>query len=115
MDFEKVNEQIEKTDASITKLEKASLDIGESTKMINSIAKQTNMLALNAKIEAARAGSAGKGFAVVAMEVKELANQATKAAEAISKRIEVIQMDTKEAKVSIDQLARDIRESHLPV
>jgi methyl-accepting chemotaxis protein len=46
MDFEKVNEQIERTDASITKLEKASIDIGESTKMINSIAKQTSMLAV---------------------------------------------------------------------
>lgn len=115
MDFERVNEQIERTDASILKLEKASIDIGESTKMINSIAKQTNMLALNAKIEAARAGNAGKGFAVVAMEIKELANQATEAAEAISKRIEVIQADTKEAKASIDQLANDIKESHIPV
>jgi methyl-accepting chemotaxis protein len=51
----------------------------------------------------------------VAKEVKALANQAAEAAEAISKRIEVIQTDTKDAKVSIDQLARDIREAHLPV
>ncbi len=115
MDFERVNEQIARTDSSIAKLEKAGIDIGESTKMINSIARQTSMLALNATIEAARAGSSGKGFAVVAKEVKELANQAAEAAGAISKMVEVIQADTKDAKISMDQLAKDIRESHLPV
>ncbi len=115
MDLEKIREQIERADVSISNLEKAGLDIGEAIKMINSIAKQTNLLALNATIEAARAGNAGKGFGVVAKEVKGLADQAANAAEEITRMIEEIQKDTKEAKTSIDQLTMEIKESSLLV
>jgi methyl-accepting chemotaxis protein len=81
----------------INQLGDSSLEIGNVIKVISSIAQQTNLLALNATIEAARAGEAGKGFAVVANEVKELANQTAKATGDITKRIEAIQADSKNA------------------
>jgi len=75
----------------------SSAEIGEVIKVITSIAQQTNLLALNATIEVARAGEAAKGFAVVANEVKELANETAKATEDISRKIESIQLDTKDS------------------
>jgi methyl-accepting chemotaxis protein len=85
------------TTATVSKLGESSTEIGQVIKVITSIAQQTNLLALNATIEAARAGEAGKGFAVVANEVKELAKETAKATEDISRKIEAIQTDTKEA------------------
>ena len=87
----------EETNQIVTKLGDSSTEIGKVIKVITSIAQQTNLLALNATIEAARAGEAGKGFAVVANEVKELAKQTAKATEDISRKIEAIQGDTKDA------------------
>src|SRR6476661_3885689 len=81
------------------------MEIGNVVKVITSIAEQTNLLALNATIEAARAGEAGKGFAVVASEVKELAQETARATEDISRRVEAIQADTSGAVDAIGEIA----------
>ncbi|MEJ8476479.1 methyl-accepting chemotaxis protein [Roseibium algae] len=91
------NEKVEGLAASATK-------IGEVVTLIQAIAEQTNLLALNATIEAARAGEAGKGFAVVASEVKELATQTSKATEEIGAQIAAIQSATKESVQAIAEI-----------
>jgi methyl-accepting chemotaxis protein len=96
------------TNEIINKLGESSMDIGNVIKVISSIAQQTNLLALNATIEAARAGEAGKGFAVVANEVKELANQTAKATNEITKKIETIQADSKNAVDAIGEITHAI-------
>jgi methyl-accepting chemotaxis protein len=100
----------ETTNDTISKLGVSSAEIGQVIKVITSIAQQTNLLALNATIEAARAGEAGKGFAVVANEVKELAKETAKATEDISRRIEAIQGDTKNAVDAIGKIGGVIRQ-----
>jgi methyl-accepting chemotaxis protein len=100
----------EDTNQIVTKLGDSSTEIGQVIKVITSIAQQTNLLALNATIEAARAGEAGKGFAVVANEVKELAKQTAKATEDISRKIEAIQGDTKNAVGAIGQISGVIKQ-----
>ena len=92
----------------INQLGESSMDIGNVIKVISSIAQQTNLLALNATIEAARAGEAGKGFAVVANEVKELAKQTAKATNDITKKIETIQADSKNAVGAIADISSAI-------
>jgi methyl-accepting chemotaxis protein len=89
------------TNAQIAGLAEAARKIGDVMDLIRSIAEQTNLLALNATIEAARAGEAGKGFAVVASEVKSLAVQTAKATEEISEQISAVQSSTSVAVAAI--------------
>lgn len=94
---------------TIRQLEDSSSRIGEVVGLISDIAEQTNLLALNATIEAARAGEAGKGFAVVASEVKSLANQTAKATEDISSQITEIQQITQGATEAIEGVGSTVR------
>ncbi|SNZ18942.1 HAMP domain-containing methyl-accepting chemotaxis protein [Cohaesibacter gelatinilyticus] len=103
-------EQANNTDQQVQKLSVAAQKIGEVIGLISEIAEQTNLLALNATIEAARAGDAGKGFAVVAAEVKELADQTSKATGDISQQINNIQSETNDAVSSIKQITETINE-----
>lgn len=89
----------------IESLSLAANEIGNSVQIINTIAEQTNMLALNASIEAAGAGDAGKGFAVVAMEVKDLARKTSDATIMISDKINGIQTSVREAVDAIQTIA----------
>ncbi|MGY1815491.1 methyl-accepting chemotaxis protein [Blastococcus sp. SYSU D00820] len=100
----------EATTRTVGKLGDSSQEIATVVKLINGIAEQTNLLALNATIEAARAGEAGKGFAVVASEVKELAQETARATEDISRRVEAIQADTAGAVEAIGQISSVIGE-----
>jgi methyl-accepting chemotaxis protein len=100
--------QAEKTDGRINQLSQAAGRIGDVVKLITAIAEQTNLLALNATIEAARAGEAGRGFAVVASEVKQLASQTAKATEEIGTQIAGMQSATQEAVTSIKEISQTI-------
>jgi methyl-accepting chemotaxis protein len=105
------SDAVSKADANIATikgLEEASNRIGEVVGLISDIAEQTNLLALNATIEAARAGEAGKGFAVVASEVKNLANQTAKATEEISGQVDEMQSVTRSAVTAIEAIGKTI-------
>lgn len=98
--------------ATIVRLGNSSAEVENVVKLIASVAEQTNLLALNATIEAARAGAAGKGFAVVANEVKELAKQTAVATEDISRKIALIQSNTRAAVAAIHQIQGTINQIH---
>ena len=96
-----VSESVESTLSGINELERSSSSIGDMLSLIEDIADQTNLLALNAAIEAARAGEAGRGFAVVADEVRSLAEKTTKSTKDIERVVAKIQQESQRAAESI--------------
>jgi methyl-accepting chemotaxis protein len=99
-----------RSNGQIVTLAQAAQKIGDVVGLIKAIAEQTNLLALNATIEAARAGEAGKGFAVVASEVKTLASQTAKATEEIGTQVAGIQGSTQDAVGAIGKIASTMEE-----
>lgn len=101
--MDQIRAGVEKTLGVMTRLERSSGQIGDIVNMIEDVADQTNLLALNAAIEAARAGEAGRGFAVVADEVKNLSGKTSASTKQIASIIASIQGDIREAMMSIDE------------
>ncbi len=113
--LEKINAVVGVSAEAINNLGKKSNEIGKIVEVINDIAEQTNLLALNAAIEAARAGEAGRGFAVVADEVRKLAEESGKATEQITSLIRTIQDETKTAVSSINSGKDEVEEGNAKV
>lgn len=101
--MDKIREQIQETSKRLKRLGESSQEIGDIVGLINDIADQTNILALNAAIQASTAGEAGRGFAVVADEVQRLAERSTNATKQITNLVTAIQADTNEAVTSMEQ------------
>ncbi|GEM_PF-273360 len=106
----RIAQVVQESAKTIQELSKSSDQIGEIISVIDDIADQTNLLALNAAIEAARAGEQGRGFAVVADEVRKLAERTTKATKEITDMIKGIQNDTKGAVASMEQGINEVQE-----
>ncbi len=103
-----IREQIQETSKRIKRLGESSQEIGDIVSLINEIADQTNILALNAAIQASTAGEAGRGFAVVADEVQRLAERASNATKQIEALVKTIQADTHEAVISMEQSTANV-------
>lgn len=103
-----VNEKSEAAERKVQSLTEYSARIGDIIEVIDGIAEKTNLLSLNATIEAQRAGDAGKGFAVVANEVKQLAMRTTQATEEVSQQIGDIQTATKDTAVALEAIRESI-------
>lgn len=104
----RISEVVEKSAGMVFALGKNSDKIGEIIQVIDDIAGQTNLLALNAAIEAARAGEQGRGFAVVADEVRKLAERTTKATKEIANMIRTIQNETSQAVKSMEEGTHEV-------
>jgi len=103
-----IRDQIQETSKRIKRLGESSQEIGDIVELINGIAEQTNILALNAAIQSASAGGAGRGFAVVADEVQRLAERATNATRRIEILVKNIQADTSEAVDSMESTTSEV-------
>jgi twitching motility protein PilJ len=103
-----IRDQIQETSKRIKRLGESSQEIGDIVELINGIAEQTNILALNAAIQSASAGGAGRGFAVVADEVQRLAERAGNATRRIEMLVQNIQADTSEAVVSMESTTSEV-------
>jgi len=103
-----IRETIQETSKRIKRLGESSQEIGNIVELINDIADQTNILALNAAIQASMAGEAGRGFAVVADEVQRLAERSANATKQIEFLVRTIQTDTNEAIVSMERSTTDV-------
>ncbi len=112
--MDNIREQIQDTSKRIKRLGESSQEIGDIVSLINDIADQTNILALNAAIQASMAGDAGRGFAVVADEVQRLAERSSAATKQIETLVKAIQADTNEAVISMEQTTTEVvRGAHL--
>ena len=100
--------QIQETSKRIKRLGESSLEIGEIVELISDITEQTNVLALNAAIQAASAGEAGRGFTVVAEEVQRLAERSGEATKQIDAIVKTIQADTKDAVAAMDKSTQGV-------
>jgi methyl-accepting chemotaxis protein len=106
----RIKDTIEPAAAKVKELGERSAEIGSIVEVIDDIAEQTNLLALNAAIEAARAGEHGKGFAVVADEVRRLAERSSKATKEISQLITAVQNGTAEAVAAMNEGTQEVEE-----
>ncbi len=103
-----IRDQIQETSKRIKRLGESSQEIGDIVSLINDIADQTNVLALNAAIQASMAGEAGRGFAVVADEVQRLAERSANATKQIEMLVKTIQADTSEAVMSMESTTSEV-------
>ena len=103
-----IREQIQETSKRIKRLGESSQEIGEITELISDITEQTNVLALNAAIQAASAGEAGRGFSVVAEEVQRLAERSGDATRQIAVLVKTIQTDTADAVVAMERSTQGV-------
>lgn len=106
--MDNIREQIQKTSKRIKRLGESSQEIGDIVSLINDITDQTNILSLNAAIQASMAGDAGRGFAVVADEVQRLAERSSAATKQIEALVKTIQSDTNEAVISMEQTTSEV-------